>query len=62
MIRDWMRMLLAVLLGNVVYFAAEPFLSRDVRHSLYQLDAGLILDFAICVGIYLLLRTGQARK
>jgi hypothetical protein len=33
-----------------------------VRHSLYQFDAGLILDFAICVGIYLLLRTGQARK
>jgi hypothetical protein len=62
MIRDWMRMLLAVLLGNVVYFAAEPFLSQHVRHSLYQLDAGLILDFAICVGIYLLLRTGQARK
>jgi hypothetical protein len=62
MIHDWMRMLLAVLLGNLVYFAAEPFLFGPVRHSLYQVDAGLILDFAICVGIYLLLRTGQARK
>jgi hypothetical protein len=62
MIRDWMRMLLAVLLGNVVYFSAEPFLSAQVRHSLYQFDAGLILDFAICFGIYLLLKTGQTRK
>jgi hypothetical protein len=34
-------------LGNVVYFSAEPFLSAQVRHSLYQFDAGLILDFAI---------------
>jgi hypothetical protein len=62
MIHNWMRMLLAVLLGNVVYFASEPFLSGQVRHSLYQFDAGLILDFAICAGIYLLLRTRQAGK
>ena len=62
MIHNWMRMLLAVLLGNLLYFAAEPFLSEEVRHSLYQFDAGLLLDFAFCAGIYLLLRTARARK
>jgi hypothetical protein len=56
MIHDWMRMLLAILLGNLVYFAASPFLPESIQHSLYQLDAGLLLDFAICVGIYLLVR------
>ena len=49
-------MLLAVLLGNLIYFAAQPFLPDAVKHDLYALDAGLALDFAICVGIYLLLR------
>jgi hypothetical protein len=58
MIQNWTRMLLAVLLGNLIYFAAEPFLSEAVRHSIYQFDGGLILDFVICAGIYLLLRTG----
>jgi hypothetical protein len=62
MIHNWMRMLLAVLMGNLIYFAAEPFLSGRARHNLYQLDGGLLLDFAICAGIYLLLRTRQARK
>ena len=49
-------MLLAVLLGNVIYFAAVPFLPQSLKHGLFDIDAGLALDFAICAGIYLLLR------
>jgi hypothetical protein len=56
MIYDWMKMLLAILLGNVVYFAAAPFLPESLAHDLYKLDTGLLLDFAICALIYLLLR------
>lgn len=56
MIYPWMRMLLAILLGNVIYFGAEPFLPEALTHNLYELDAGLVLDLAICAGIYLLLR------
>jgi hypothetical protein len=56
MIHNWMRMLLAVLLGNLVYFAVEPFLPDSLAHNLYEFDAGLILDFGICAGIYLLIR------
>jgi hypothetical protein len=57
MIRNWMRMLLAILLGNLIYFAVAPFLPDSIQHRLFQLDSGIILDFAICAGIYLLLRT-----
>ena len=56
MIHDWMKMLLAILAGNVIYFAAEPFLPERLVHDLYKLDTGLLVDFAICAGIYLLLR------
>ena len=49
-------MLMAILLGNVIYFAAEPSLPESLVHDLYKVDAGLMLDFAICAGIYVLLR------
>ena len=54
-IHNWMRMLLAILLGNVIYFLAQPILPDSLTHNFYKLDAGLLLDFAICAGIYLLL-------
>ena len=56
MIRDWMKALLAILSGNVIYFIALPILPQAFVHDLYKVDAGLVLDFAICGGIYLLLR------
>jgi hypothetical protein len=56
MIRNWMKMLLAILVGNVIYFAAEPFLPEALAHNLYKVDYGLMVDFAICAAIYLLLR------
>jgi hypothetical protein len=55
-----MRMLLAILLGNLIYFLVEPILPESLAHDLYKLDAGLILDFGICAGIYLLLRKKAA--
>jgi len=47
-----MRMLLAILLGNLIYFAAEPFLPRTFAHGLYKMDPGLVLDFGVCAAIY----------
>jgi hypothetical protein len=56
MIHNWMRMLLSVLLGNLIYFAAQPVLPAALKHRLFQADVGLILDFAICAVIYLFIR------
>jgi hypothetical protein len=55
-----MRMLLAILAGNLVYFLAQPVLPDFLGHEVYKIDPGLILDFVICVGIYLLLRKKNA--
>jgi hypothetical protein len=53
-------MLLAILAGNLVYFLAEPALPGFLAHDIYKIDPGLILDFAICAGIYLLLQKKTA--
>ena len=60
MIHNWMRMLLAILAGNLFYFLLAPVLPDSLAHGVDRLDAGLILDFAICAGIYLLLRKKPA--
>jgi hypothetical protein len=54
--RDWPRMLAAVLTGNLIYFALlMPRLPLWLRHRPYHIDAGLLLDFALCLAIHLLL-------
>ena len=62
MIPNWMRMLLAILLGNLIYFASEPYLPMSLSHDLYKIDRGLLLDFAICAGLYLLLRKNSPKS
>ena len=56
MIRNWMKMMLAILLGNLFYFVTAPFLPEALTHNIFQLDAGLLLDMAICAVVYLVVR------
>src|SRR5262245_61734508 len=56
MIYTWMKMLLAILLGNLVYFFILPYVPESFGHEMFQTDAGLMLDFGICVVLYLVVR------
>jgi len=49
-------MLLAILVGNLIYFAVQPALPEALTHDLYKVDSGLIVDFGVCLVIYLVLR------
>jgi len=49
-------MLLAILLGNLVYFELVPHLPEAVAHDTFHIDAGLFLDLAICALLYLIVR------
>ncbi len=60
MIYNWMRMLLAILAGNLLYFLLIPVLPDSLSHGVDKMDSGLLLDFGICAGIYLLLRKKTA--
>lgn len=52
-----LQMLLAILLGNVVYFLLLPHLPPAARHHRFQLDLGTVVDFWFCLVIYGLIRT-----
>lgn len=55
-IRNWMKMLLAILLGNIAYLLIAPHLSSELEHHIFRVDVGLLFDFAICAGLYVLIR------
>ncbi len=46
------RYLLAILIGNVIYFALSPHLPDVLQGAASQLGWGTLLDFAICVAVY----------
>jgi hypothetical protein len=52
----WLKMLLSILLGNLIYFVLLPHLPDEFRHNVFQLDLGLFLDMGMCAVIYLLIR------
>ena len=55
-IKNWMKMLLAVLLGNVIYFLIAPGLPDSLAHHTFRIDVGLFVDMAICAVVYLVIR------
>jgi hypothetical protein len=50
---DWRRALLAIIVGNIVFFfLLEPVLPESLRHVPFRMDPGLALDFAVCAVLY----------
>jgi hypothetical protein len=56
---NFLQALLAIILGNVVYFALLPSMPPAARHRPFRLDLGTLLDFFFCVVIYGLIRTAR---
>jgi hypothetical protein len=56
---NFLQALLAIILGNVVYFVLVPSLPPVSRHRPFQLDLGMLLDFSFCVVAYGLIRTAR---
>lgn len=56
---NFLQALLAILLGNVVYFALFPSLPPIARHRPTHIDLGMLLDFCFCLAIYSLIRTAR---
>ena len=56
---NFVQSLLAVLLGNAMYFLVMPSLPPAARHKLYQIDLGLLVDFWFCAVAFVLMKTAQ---
>jgi hypothetical protein len=60
--RRWLEYLVAILLGNAIYYLSlVPHLPEALRHEGFRMDWGAALDFAVCVGVYGLIRLGARR-
>ena len=54
-----LQALLAVILGNVVYFFLAPSLPPAARHHPFRFDVGIVVDFWFCLVAYGLIRTAR---
>jgi len=61
LLSNFQRSLVAVLVGNIIYFSLFPLLPPVLRHGFIthfgvgKFDWGLLVDFAICAGLYIFL-------
>jgi hypothetical protein len=53
--RLW-RYLIAIVVGNAIYFLIEQYLPPKGRHQPFQFDWGLAVDFWICLACYGVIR------
>ncbi len=56
---NFLQALLAIILGNVVYFVLIPSLPPAARHHPFHVDLGLVLDFWFCLVAYGLIRSAR---
>ena len=53
-----LKYLVAILLGNAVYFILFPYLPPAAQHRSWQVDMGTIVDFWFCLLMYGLMELG----
>jgi len=58
----WIKSLLAVLVGNAVYFSLAPYLPPAARHQPLRLDLGIVVDFWFCLLVYGILNTAASLR
>jgi hypothetical protein len=56
---NFLQTLVAIVLGNVVYFLLLPSLPPVARHHPFQMDLGMVVDFWFCLVAYGLIRTAR---
>jgi hypothetical protein len=61
---NFWRSLIAVLVGNAIYFLlVAPRLPQSARHRYFTVDLGLVIDFWICLVVYgLILSFGKKKR
>ena len=59
---NFLQALLAIVLGNVVYFILMPSLPAVAQHHRFHVDLGTVVDFWFCLVAYGLIRTARKWK
>ena len=61
-VNNFVQALIAVVVGNAVYFLLMPHLPPAARHAPFKTDIGLAVDFWFCLVVFGLVKTAAARK
>ena len=61
-VNNFVQALIAVVVGNAVYFVLMPHLPPAARHAPFKTDIGLVVDFWFCLVVFGLVKTAAARK
>jgi len=61
-VSNFLHALAAVLGGNALYFLLEKHLPAQARHALFRADLGMVVDFCICLVLFLIIKTLAARS
>ena len=61
-VNNFVQALIAVVVGNAVYFLVMPHLPPAARHAPFKTDIGLAVDFWFCLVVFGLVKTAAARK
>ena len=59
---NFVQALIAVLAGNAIYFILIPYLPLGARHVPRHIDAGLAVDFWLCLVVFGILKTVTGRR
>jgi ABC-type uncharacterized transport system permease subunit len=60
-LRRWLEYLVAVVLGNAIYyFSLFRHLPQSLQHQGFHMDAGVLVDFLVCIAVYGLIRLGSS--
>jgi hypothetical protein len=51
-VKRWIKYLIAIVVGNLIYFGIAPHLPPAARHRPYRADIGLFVDLWVCVAVY----------
>ncbi|MEJ2008467.1 MAG: hypothetical protein P8Z30_09995 [Acidobacteriota bacterium] len=53
--KRWIKYLIAIVVGNVIYFSLQPHFPPVIQHRPYHADLGMFVDLWFCVLVYGLL-------
>lgn len=50
--KRWIKYLIAIVIGNAIYFSLEPHLPPAAQHRPYHPDLGMFVDLWFCLAVY----------
>ena len=61
-VSNFLHALIAVLVGNGLYFLVERFLPAGAHHSPFRIDLGMVVDFWFCLVVFGVVKAVAGRR